>query len=317
MKKFLLLCAVIISISARGAIADSPGYYFYKAFNKAMVSYYIDNRYDSFKKYTDIAFEILPHALYTPWYEAACIYAREKDYRKAAVFFSQSIRYGMDPRFLGLEDDSARYAGFLRSKEYTVLRREKDSLYGVFKANLDVGFIQEIFWDIGADQVFRGGKVRGKKAQECSRELGYIIDSVNYASLKDYIKEHGFPDFRRLDYVTKNTFNVIMNHYIPSPLDSMNGNFFLNLFNRKLMEGEVPNTFITPALDYKSLLRKGKQLYGTYGYMDTAHKYNFNPFLNADSIDTWRSSRCLPPLYLDYKQSPNVILPEGYHYKRN
>jgi hypothetical protein len=313
-KRIFIMLLCLLCYTKASSQPVSIGKKYYASLNKGLEAYFLHHDFKLATKYFDEAFKVKEPDIYSV-FRIADIFFKEKQYEKFLKLREKGILLG-DHMGYDLSKLDSAHKVLIAVPYYKIFQQKKDSLYTVFKANLDLNFTELIYMLLGTDQFPRGSneylhKGIVKDTKLFNQLLNYA-DSINYFNLKDYITKHGAPKMNRIEYQAMSNLNLFYMHIRPD-VDSAWGNGFLTrLFKEQYELGNLPNTFIPVKMDRDIGGWDGnEQVFGFFQRMNSAGEMTYDAIQNLATVDSLRTAYDLPVLAVD-AQLNNLKLPEGY-----
>jgi tetratricopeptide (TPR) repeat protein len=171
---------------------------------------------------------------------------------------------------------------------------------------------------MGYDQAVRGSidKMKNTDSATWNRAMSiqlYLDTVVNLPELVAYLKTNDFPAYNSMDDKVSGDFHVIIHHIIAVSDGPQTGELH-KLIQQAIYEGKYPAYSYMLALDWHSINRTGKQIYGTYIGAGTDGETTFAPAIdNVAIVDALRAKWKVGPLSeVALSDWRNPKLPVGY-----
>jgi hypothetical protein len=187
-----------------------------------------------------------------------------------------------------------------------------------YSTSYDHAFASMISRMMGYDQAIRGSyeKMKTEDSVVWNKAMSiqlYLDTLINLPELLTYLKTNGFPAYRSMDDKVSGDFQVIIHHII-AVSDGPQTQELHKLVQQAIYDGKyAPNSYMR-ALDWYSINRTGKQIYGTYIGPGPDGEITFAPEIeNVATVDARRAKWKQDPLKdvpLSDWRAPK--LPAGY-----
>ena len=256
MERNLVFFIVVLILGIQNASGQNYLNY-YETINKAEIAH-LDGSFKKSDSLYQIAFKLVEKPFKEDYLLASINSEKLQDFQKMYEYLKKGISSGLTSKRI-----KKQLSDFKKTKEWKELRKEYNTLHEKHLKTLDLSLRKEISEMVKKDQRVRIPILYSWKQMRKT-------DSDNYKRLWEIIKQNNnkWPGFSTIGEITPkgkydvdDNIAVMLLHFSPEQIENLKP-FMI----QAVLDGEMYPYHLARVIDYKYLMVKGCQFYGTYIY---------------------------------------------------